>query len=318
MRYLILTLCLILSLTLSFCVEEEISEQQNEGKNNFNLTSIDNSKYTFMNSSLLTNFEATNIDKNLVGRWAWFHDTSGTYRDGYYIYSFYKNGRFYKKKCKDVYCNELMQAVILDGIFFNIDKYHIDMRYETEYSKKVKVNSVYTYFINENNLYFSDVYVKVKSYKDKSIYGKYEYKDYYLAIDSESGQIYHEYYYLYTLDIKIDNTINLTEYHKSNYGYKHDFKIDEETKVIYDNYEFELLNDRLLVKHPEKKYYFKYNGPFNLHDIRYYKYYGDILRWGSDIDGKNPTNSGPYWEYNEKKDVLEDIYRLYEPYKKVE
>ena len=199
---------------------------------------------------------SANIDERLIGKWAQYDPAEfmGDKSKGYNVYNFYKNGKYNSKFCKDTHCDIVKYTYILEGIY-NIEKDYYLIREKDNYinNNLLNIKIIKTYFINDNIFYYGGVYVKIKSFKDNTIYGKYEKE--YKTVDmySETEVIYNEHIRCSTIDIKIDNTINETEYYKDIYDNKEDFNNVEKTTVIYDNYEFEDLGDRFVIKFPEKK-----------------------------------------------------------------
>ena len=319
MKYLILILCSMLIFALSFCLEDEISEQENQEKNNFSLTSIDNSKYTFMNSSISTDYEATNIDKNLVGRWVrHFLVSVSTYKD---IYTFNKNGTYDLKSCMDIDCNELRYFQAANGKFDNDEKYYMKLNYENDDGDEFK-KKIITYFIHENKLYTEDIYIKTETYKDKSICGKYENKKYYLFTDKKGNKL-DEYYHFKTVEIKPNNTIKKIDYVKQDCKQNcMSYENRETTTIVFDDYEYEILGDKILIKDPRKKYYSeKHKGPYALHIYLNYQYFGDTIRLGyinlnSFTWNASVSNADGF--YNKEKDVLEVERISLEHYEKLE
>ena len=326
MKYIKYILMFLIFTLLANCLTEDISED----------TSITTTTTTTTTSEEI----ATNIDTNLIGTWAQYNPDPYDYLSpiGYMVYNFYKNGKYDKKKCKDIKCREILSTYTLDGRYYNEDRYNITREYEAEYSGiKYKEKYVYTYYINDNKYFYQNgVYIKTKSYKDNSIYGIYKRKtqnltyynnlekakiDYFdiYRIDYKPKELYNEYIRYCTIDIKLDNTIKKTEYYKDIFENNKYFDDEEGTQIIYDDYDFEDLGDRLVIKYPEKKYYYDVDkGPYYLHDIVYYENYGNALKWGSKDINATPDKPDPNYVYNEEKGVLENTYKLYNPYKKVE
>ena len=263
-----------------------------------------------------------NIDERLAGKWAQYYPAEfmGDHLKGYYVYDFHDNGKYDLKFCKDVYCEIVKYKHVINGKFENKNKNYIIME-EEDYINNNLLNMTIsdTYHINENVFYYGGVYIKTKYYRDNTIYGKYENKYKIIETYSETGLIYSEHIRYSTIYVKTDNTIKKTEYYKYFFDNKENFRDEEETTIIYDDYDFEDLGDRLVIKYPEKKYYTdEGKGPYYLHDIIYYENYGDVLRLGSKDLYSTPVKPPPYYQYNSEKGVLENIYGFYEPYKKVE
>ena len=306
MKYIKYILMFLIFTLLANCLTEDISED----------TSITTTTSTITSSEVI----ATNIDTNLIGTWAQYNPGEiGDTSRKYYVYYFYKNGKFDYKKCKDIYCEKILSTYISDGKYYNKNKNTITIEYKTENKISIKTKAIDTYFTKNNNIYYYDAFLKTKSYKDKSIYGVYKRNSLLLILDSQSEETKSEYSSFYTLDIRSDNTIKKTDLYKHYFDDGGDVTDEEKTTIIYDYYKFEDLGDRLVIKYPEKKYYYDGGkGPYYLHDIVYYEYYGDVIRWGSKDINETPAKGPPYYRYNSEKGVLENIYGFYEPYKKVE